>query len=66
MLTDNISVFYRLIKDSIGIVKYLDRRSRSICSTIYVTFHLHHLKAKDSLKNTGICGDLKACVLIHR
>ena len=38
MLTDNISVFDRLINGSIGTVKHLDRRSKPLCSTIYMKF----------------------------
>ena len=38
ILTDNISVSDRLINSSIGKVKHLDRRSKPLCSTIYMKF----------------------------
>ena len=36
ILTDNISVSDRLINGSIGTVKHINRRSKPLCSTIYV------------------------------
>ena len=49
MLTDNVSVSDRLINGSIGTVKHLDKRSKPLCSTIYVTFG--DPKAGNSLKD---------------
>ena len=49
MLTDNISVSYRLINGSISTVKHLDVRSKLLFSTIYVTFD--YPKADNSLKD---------------
>ena len=48
MLTDKISVSDRLINGLIGTVKHLDRRSRPLCSTIYVKFD--YPKAGNSMK----------------
>ena len=62
MLTDNISVCDRLIKGSIGTVKYLDRRSKPLYSAIYVKFD--DPKAGISLKDRRLCSDLKECVPI--
>ena len=62
MLTDNISVSVRLINGSIGTVKHLDRRSKPLCNTIYVKFD--DLKAGNSLKDIGFCGELKEYVPI--
>ena len=60
MLTDNISVSDRLINGSIGTVKHLDRRSRPLCSTIYVKFD--YPKAGNSMKDRRLRGELKECV----
>ena len=49
MFTDNVSVSNRLINGSIGTVKHLDKRSKPLCSTIYVTFG--DPKAGNSLKD---------------
>ena len=49
MLTDNVSVSDRLINGSLGTIKHLDRRSKPLCSTIYVKFD--DLKAGNSLKD---------------
>ena len=49
MLTDNVSVSDRLINGSLGTIKQLDRRSKPLCSTIYVKFN--DLKAGNSLKD---------------
>ena len=38
ILTDNIIVSGRLINGSIGTVKHLDRRSKPLCSLLYVKF----------------------------
>ena len=38
MLTDNISVSDRLINGSRGTVKHLDRRSKPLCTTLYLKF----------------------------
>ena len=62
LLTDNISVSDRLISDSIGTVKHLDRRSKLLCSTIYVKFD--DPKAGNSLKVGRLRGELKECVPI--
>ena len=62
LLTDNISISNRLINGSIGKVKHLDRRSKTLCSTVYVEFD--HPKAGNSLKDTRLCGELKQCVPI--
>ena len=62
MLTDNISVSDRLISSSIGLVKHLDRRSKPLCSAIYVKFD--DLKAGNSMKDRRLCGELKECVPI--
>ena len=62
MLTDKISVSDRLINGSIGTVKHLDRRSRPLCSTIYVKFD--YPKAGNSMKGRRLHGELKECVPI--
>ena len=62
MLTDNISVSGRLINGSIGTVKQLDRRSKPLCSTIYVKFD--DPKAGNSMKDRRLRGELKECVPI--
>ena len=62
MLTDNISVSHRLINGSIGTVKHLDRRSKPLCSTIYVKFD--DPKTGNSMKDRRLCGKLKECVPI--
>ena len=49
MLTDNVSVSDRLINSSLGTIKHLDKRSKPLCSTIYVKFD--DLKAGNSLKD---------------
>ena len=63
MLTDNISVSDRLINGSIGTVKHLDRRSKPLCSTIYVKFD--DPKAGNSMKDRRLCGELNECVPIN-
>ena len=60
MFTDNINVSDRLINGSIGTVKHLDRRSKPLCSTIYVKFD--DPKAGNSLKDRRLRGELKECV----
>ena len=62
MLTNNIRVSDRLINGSIGTVKYLDRRLKQLCITIYVKFD--DPKAGISLKDRRLCGELKECVPI--
>ena len=62
MLTDNISVSDRLINRSIGTVKHLDRRSKPLCSTIYVKFD--DPKAGNSMKDRRLRGELNECVPI--
>ena len=63
MLTDRIGVSDRLINGSIGTVKHLGRRSKSLCgSTIYVKFD--YPKADNSLKDRRFCCELKECVTI--
>ena len=62
MLTDNISVPDRSINGSIGTVMHLDKRSRSLYSTIYVKFD--YPKAGNSLKDRRLRGELKECVPI--
>ena len=62
MLTDNISLFNRLINSSSGTVKYLDKRSKSLCSTIYVKFD--DTKAGNSLKDRRLRVELKEYVRI--
>ena len=62
MLTDNISVSDRLINGSIGKVKHWDRRSKPLCSTIYVKFD--DPKAGNSMKDRRLRGELKECVPI--
>ena len=49
MLTDNVSVSDRLINSSLGTIKHLDKRSKPLCSTIYVKFD--DLKGGNSLKD---------------
>ena len=49
MLTDNVSVSDRLINGSLGTIKHLDKRSKPLCSTIYVKFD--DLKGGNSLKD---------------
>ena len=62
MLTDNISVSYRVINGSISTVKHLDVRSKLLFSTIYVTFD--YPKADNSLKDRKHPCQLKECVPI--
>ena len=62
MLTDNISVSDRLINRSVGTVKHLDRRSKPLCSTLYVKFD--DPKAGNSMKDRRLHGELKECVPI--
>ena len=62
MLTDNISVSGILINGSIGTVKHLDKRLKSLFSTIYVNFD--DPKAGNSLKVRRLHGQLKECVPI--
>ena len=62
MLTDNISVSDRLINGLIGTVKHLERRSKPLCSTVYVK--LDDPKAGNSLKGRRLRGELKECVPI--
>ena len=62
ILTDNISIADRLISGAICTGNYLDKRSKSLCRTIYVKFD--DPKVGNSLKNRGLCGDLKECVPI--
>ena len=62
MLTDNVSVFDRLINASLGTVKHLDRRLKPLRSTIYVKFD--DPKAGNSLKDRRLRGELKKCVPI--
>ena len=62
MLTDNIIVFDRLINSSIDTAKFLDRRSKPLCISIYVKFL--DPKAGSSLKDRRFCGELKECVPI--
>ena len=59
---DNISVSDRLINGSIGTVKHIDRRSKPLCSTIYVKFD--DPKAGNSLKDRRLLGELKECLPI--
>ena len=54
MLADNINVSDRLINGLIGTVKHLDRRSKPLCSTIYVKFD--GPKAGSSMKDRSLCG----------
>ena len=61
MLTDNISVSGRLINASIGTVKYLDRRSKPLCSTIYVKFD--NPKAGNPMKDRRLRVELKESAL---
>ena len=53
MLTDNISVSDRLINGLIGTVKHLKRRSKPLCSIIYVKFD--DPKAGNSMKDRSLC-----------
>ena len=62
MLTDNVSVSDRLINGSLGTIKHLDRRSKPLCSTIYVKFD--DPKAGDSMRDRRLRGELKECVPI--
>ena len=62
MLTDSISVSGRLTNSSVGVVKHLDRRSKQLCSTIYLKSD--DPKASDSLKDRRLRGELKECVPI--
>ena len=62
MLTDNVSVSDRLINGSLGTIKHLDRRSKPLCSTIYVKFD--DSKAGNPLKDRRLRGELKECVPI--
>ena len=62
MLTDNISVSDRLINGSVGTVKHLDTRSKSLCSTINVKFD--DPKAGSSLKDKRLRGELEECLPI--
>ena len=62
MLTDNISVSDRLINGSVGTVKHFDRRSKPLCSAIYVKFD--DPKAGNSIKDRRLHGELKECVPI--
>ena len=59
MLTDNISVSGRLlISGSIGtVIKYLARRSKPLCSTIFVK--LDNPKTGNSLKGRRLFGELE-------
>ena len=59
MLTDNISVSGRLINSSVATVRHLDRRSKPLCSTIYVKFD--DCKVGNSMKDRRLCGELKEC-----
>ena len=54
---NNISVSDRLINGSIGTVKHTDRRSKPLCSTMYVKFD--DPKAGNSLKDRRIHGGWK-------
>ena len=63
MLTDNVSVSDRLINGSLGTIKHLDRRSKPLCSTIYVKFN--DSKAANSFKDRRFHGELKECVPIN-
>ena len=51
-----------LINGSIGTVKHLERRSKPLCSTIYVKFD--DPKTDNSLKDRRLRGELKECVPI--
>ena len=62
MLTDNISVSVRLINSSIGTVTYIHKRSKPLCSTIFLNFD--DPKAGNSLKDRRLPGELKECVSI--
>ena len=62
ILTDNISVSDRLINGSIGTVKHLYKKSKPLCSTIYVKFD--DPKAGNSMKDRRLRGELKECVPI--
>ena len=62
MLTDNISVFDRLIKGSTGTANHFDMRSKPLCGT-------KHIKSNDSkvgcsLKDRRLSGELKQSVFI--
>ena len=62
ILTDNISVSDRLINGSVGTVKHFDRRSKPLCSAIYLKFD--DPKAGNSIKDRRLHGELKECVPI--
>ena len=62
MLTDNISVSVRLINSSIGTVTYIHKRSKPLCSTIFLNFD--DPKAGNSLKDRRLPGELKEFVSI--
>ena len=62
MLADNISVFDRLINGSIGTIKHLDMRSKSLYCTLYVKFA--NPKAGNSPKDRRLCDELDDCVTI--
>ena len=61
MLTDS-SVSGRLINVSIGNLKHLNRRSKPLCSTIYVKFD--DPEPGNSMKDRKLRGELKECVPI--
>ena len=62
IMNDNISISDRLISGLISTVTPLDKRSKSLCSTIYVKFN--DPKTGNSLKDRRLCGKLKECVPI--
>ena len=62
VLTDSINVSHRLINGSSGTVKHLDRRTKPLCSTIYVKFG--DPKAGNSWKDRMLHSELKECVPI--
>ena len=62
ILTDNIYVSDTLINGSIGTVKPLDRRSKPLCSTIYVK--IDDSKTSRSLKDRRLRGEMNECVPI--
>ena len=62
MLTNNISVSDRLIISSIGTVKHLERRPKTLFSTMYVKFD--YPKSGNSLKDRRLRGEWKECVPI--
>ena len=57
MLTDNISVSVRLINSSIGTVTHIHKRSKPLCSTIFLNFD--DPKAGNSFKDRRLPGELK-------